>query len=67
MEADTGKAVADYFDLITGTSTGGIVAIGLGLWLPAMDHLSRAGQFSFDDARLEKQNTDLNRPRGSTQ
>jgi patatin-like phospholipase/acyl hydrolase len=35
LEADTGKAAADYFDLITGTSTGGIVAIGLGLGLAA--------------------------------
>lgn len=35
LEDDTGKAAADYFDLITGTSTGGIVAIGLGLGLAA--------------------------------
>jgi patatin-like phospholipase/acyl hydrolase len=35
LEQDTGKAAADYFDLITGTSTGGIIAIGLGLGLPA--------------------------------
>jgi patatin-like phospholipase/acyl hydrolase len=26
LEKDTGKAAAEYFDLITGTSTGGIVA-----------------------------------------
>ena len=35
IERMTGKGVADYFDLITGTSTGGIIAIGLGLGLPA--------------------------------
>jgi patatin-like phospholipase/acyl hydrolase len=35
LEQDTGKAAADYFDLITGTSTGGIVALGLGLNLSA--------------------------------
>ena len=31
LEKMTGKRVADYFDLITGTSTGGIIAIALGL------------------------------------
>src|SRR5689334_9560105 len=35
VERMTGKRVAEYFDLITGTSTGGIIAIGLGLGLPA--------------------------------
>jgi patatin-like phospholipase/acyl hydrolase len=35
LEDATGKGAADYFDLITGTSTGGIVALGLGLGLPA--------------------------------
>lgn len=39
LEEDTGLAVADHFDLITGTSTGGILAIGLGLGLPARDIL----------------------------
>jgi patatin-like phospholipase/acyl hydrolase len=37
LEEDTGKSAADYFDLITGTSTGGIVAIGLGLGLSAKE------------------------------
>ncbi len=37
LEKETGKKMADYFDLITGTSTGGIIAIGLGLGLPAQD------------------------------
>jgi patatin-like phospholipase/acyl hydrolase len=37
LEEDSGKSMADYFDLITGTSTGGIIALGLGLGLPAKD------------------------------
>ena len=35
LEEDTGCAAVDHFDLITGTSTGGIISIGLGLGLPA--------------------------------
>lgn len=35
IERMTAKRIGDYFDLITGTSTGGIIAIGLGLGLPA--------------------------------
>ena len=31
IEEATGKRVADHFDLIAGTSTGGIIALGLGL------------------------------------
>ena len=34
IEADLNTSVADHFDLITGTSTGGIIALGLGLGLP---------------------------------
>ena len=37
LEHDTGKAAADYFDLTTGTSTGGIIALGLGLGKTAQD------------------------------
>lgn len=33
IEEDLGVSVADHFDLIAGTSTGGIIAIGLGLGL----------------------------------
>jgi hypothetical protein len=35
LEKETGRALADHFDLITGTSTGGIIALGLALGLPA--------------------------------
>lgn len=35
LEHVTGKRVADYFDLIAGTSTGGILGIALGLGLSA--------------------------------
>jgi len=38
-EESTGLRIADHFDLIAGTSTGGILAIGLGLGLPARELL----------------------------
>lgn len=38
-EKETGLRVADHFDLIAGTSTGGILAIGLGLGLSAQELL----------------------------
>src|ERR1700733_4977943 len=34
-EKDTGARIAEHFDLITGTSTGGILAVGLGIGLSA--------------------------------
>ena len=37
LEEELGGSVADYFDLIAGTSTGGIIAIGLGLGLTARE------------------------------
>lgn len=40
LEADTGKSCADHFDLIAGTSTGGILALGLGLRFPAAELLN---------------------------
>jgi uncharacterized protein len=35
IEEAIGSPVVDYFDLIAGTSTGGIIALGLGLGFPA--------------------------------
>lgn len=40
IEETTRKSIVDYFDLIVGTSTGGIIALGLGLGLSASDMLS---------------------------
>lgn len=40
IEESTGKSIADQFDLIVGTSTGGIIALGLGLGIPARDILT---------------------------
>lgn len=34
LEIVTGKAITEHFDLITGTSTGGIIAIAIGLGVP---------------------------------
>jgi len=39
LEQRLGGAVADHFDLIAGTSTGGIIALGLGLGLSAAEML----------------------------
>ena len=35
IEDDIGEPIGDYFDLIAGTSTGGILALGLGFRIPA--------------------------------
>jgi uncharacterized protein len=40
LEQDLGQPIGRYFDLISGTSTGGIIAIGLALGLRAADILS---------------------------
>ncbi len=40
LERMTGKRVADYFDLIVGTSTGGIIAIALGMEVSAGELLT---------------------------
>lgn len=40
IEDTIGSNVSDYFDLIVGTSTGGIIALGLGLGMSAKDILN---------------------------
>lgn len=40
LEEGLDRPIADYFDLITGTSTGGIIAIGLAMGLSAKDILA---------------------------
>ena len=40
IERMTGKHLTDYFDLIAGTSTGAIIAIGLGIGLSGSELLS---------------------------
>ena len=39
LEESLGKPIAQYFDLIVGTSTGGIIALGLGMGLSATEIL----------------------------
>ena len=39
LEEQVGTPIGSYFDLIAGTSTGGVIAIGLGLGLPASEIL----------------------------
>ena len=41
LEEDLDRPIGEYFDLIAGTSTGGILAIGLAMGLPARDLLDR--------------------------
>ena len=40
LEETTNKRVTDHFDLIVGTSTGGIIALGLGMGISAKEILS---------------------------
>jgi len=40
IEETTGENIAEYFDLMVGTSTGGIIALGLGLGFSARELLS---------------------------
>jgi uncharacterized protein len=53
VECATGNRIADHFDLVAGTSTGGIIALGLGLGLSArqiVDFYVREGPRIFDQA-----------------
>ena len=40
IEESTGKRIVEHFDLVAGTSTGGIIALGLGLGCSAADLLT---------------------------
>ena len=54
VEDSIGESIADNFDLIVGTSTGGIIALGLGLGLSAKEILAfyeESGPNIFDDGR----------------
>jgi patatin-like phospholipase/acyl hydrolase len=57
LEEDLGTRVADHFDLITGTSTGGVIALGLGRGLrPAelVDFYAKEGAAIFRWPRLRQ-------------
>jgi hypothetical protein len=48
IEAELGRSIGTYFDLIAGTSTGGILAIALGMGLKASDVLELYQQHGAD-------------------
>lgn len=45
IEETTGKKISDHFDLIVGTSTGGIIALGLGMGFSAKEILEFYEEF----------------------
>lgn len=57
IEEDSGVSVADHFDLIAGTSTGGLIALGLGAGMRPRDivefYLSDASTIFADRTRLK--------------
>lgn len=59
LEEDLGRSIGEYFDLIAGTSTGGILALGLALGHSAKDLLrlyEERGPYIFGQAdQLERQ------------
>lgn len=59
IEENTGKRIVDHFDLIAGTSTGGIIALGLGLGIAATDLLGfyeETGPMIFAQERVRDRN-----------
>lgn len=67
LEEHIGQPIGSYFDLIAGTSTGGIIAIGLGLGLPANEILrlyEERGPAIFDQQHGTVQNWIRQRWRG---
>ena len=66
VEAQLGVTIADHFDLIAGTSTGGLIALGLGAGLSPADIVefyTRHGEHIFGRprriSRLWRPSTDL--------
>ena len=49
LESSVDHPITDYFDLITGTSTGGIIALALGLGIPTK---TIQDLYSYDGARI---------------
>lgn len=70
LEDRIGQPIGSYFDLIVGTSTGGIIAIGLGLGLSARDILQlyeEQGRAIFDQEYGQAENWLRQRLRGAWQ
>jgi patatin-like phospholipase/acyl hydrolase len=69
VEESTNRRIAEHFDLVAGTSTGGIIALGLGLGLSAREIVSfyvNHGPSIFEQAHEEKAGTWLDRLRSRT-
>lgn len=57
LEQFTGKKLIEYFDLIAGTSTGGLIALGLGLGHPPdkiLDFYLKSGEKIFPNGRWHR-------------
>lgn len=68
LEDQIGRPIGSYFDLIVGTSTGGVIAIGLGLGLSARDILrlyEEQGRAIFDQEHGQTENWLRQRLRGA--